>query len=360
MKKTLLLILLFVVCSVNAQITISNSGSNCNFSNTSPMDTYSISGIVNGRNSYISDNVVDCSQNLTQAYCLSTLEYRIEWSGTEWQLMAYNVCDWELGEECVPNGNTSGGLYATNSANTMLPPNGDWVSSDYIENNFDCNFILSGGEDITISVTGSCSSYPNAYGDYISIPGEINNGKNVYTKTGTSNCFSGVSQSTCAGVPQEYRIYWTGTAWILEYGACVYDSILEECIISYNIMGTGLAFNNSDTNFPPNGTWNSNVAGCDFTISGGEVALSTEEVIKTDYKIVVYPNPTTGQVTLDFGKVVRNATLKLYNTKGQVLTTSTVFSKNKETLTIDQSAGVYFINVTLENGNQFYYKVVKK
>ena len=63
---------------------------------------------------------------------------------------------------------------------------------------------------------------------------------------------------------------------------------------------------------------------------------------------------------MTFGKVISNATLKLYNTKGQVLTTSTVFSKNKETLTIDQSAGVYFINVTLENGNQFYYKIVKK
>jgi hypothetical protein len=358
MKKTLPFLLFLLAFSINAQVTITNNGSNCDFPNTSPIDTYSVSGTVNGRNAYVSDYVYDCSENPNQAYCLSYLQYRIEWTGTEWELRAFLLCDWELGEACVPASVAyEGALYATNGANTTLPPNGEWVTSDYLAGSYDCNFILSGGED-PITLSGTCTNFTgNSPIDTYSVTGTLN-GRNLYTASQIVECDPNYSQATCV-TRFEYNISWSGTEWQLTGTSICIMELGETCIYSNN--GTTLmASNSANTTLPPNGAWTINNYCDTITLSGGEDAvLSINDLEKKDSIVSVYPNPTSGAITLDFKEAVTDATLRVFNVKGQTIITKTITVSNRETINISQPAGIYFLNVTLSNGRQYYEKIIK-
>ena len=88
---------------------------------------------------------------------------------------------------------------------------------------------------------------------------------------------------------------------------------------------------------------------CDYEV------LSIEEAMENSF--IIHPNPTTGLVTIT-GKDLKQA--EVFNTLGQQVATA---RGEGERLTVDIGAlpaGIYFVNVTDEEGRKCARKVVKK
>lgn len=214
-----------------------------------------------------------------------------------------------------------------------------------------------------ITVSGTCTYNPTPIGTYSDGSGAMVNGRNVYTIDGLPDCGDSTTASNCAaggsaGTTTRYRIFWTGTQWVLEGVICLWDSVAEACVALEYGQGSILASNSADTSLPPNGDWTSNASGCNFTVSGGSLSIDTMNA--SNPIITVHPNPTFDDITIDFGQTISNAQLKVLDIKGQTLLTMSIQPTNRETIKLNQPAGFYFINVSLSDGKQYYYKLIKK
>ena len=74
--------------------------------------------------------------------------------------------------------------------------------------------------------------------------------------------------------------------------------------------------------------------------------------------ISVYPNPTTTEVTINFGKAARYA-VQLCNTLGEVLAQTQINSTTLSLNISNEPKGIYFITVTDEARNKVIRKVIK-
>lgn len=213
-----------------------------------------------------------------------------------------------------------------------------------------------------ITVSGTCSYNPSPIGTYSDGSGAMVNGRNVYTIDGLPDCGDSTTASSCAaggsvGTTTRYRIFWTGTQWVLEGVTCIWDSVAEACVAAEYGLGSVLASNSADTSLPPNGDWTSNASGCNFTVSGGSLGI---DAVSTHPLISIHPNPTFGDITIDFGQTISNAQLKILDIKGQTLLTTSIQATNRETIKLNQPAGFYVLSVSLSDGKQYYYKLIKK
>ncbi|MCL2132517.1 MAG: T9SS type A sorting domain-containing protein, partial [Lentimicrobiaceae bacterium] len=85
--------------------------------------------------------------------------------------------------------------------------------------------------------------------------------------------------------------------------------------------------------------------------------VGIDEPTQTDAKLVVYPNPTTGKLTIKCAETLHATSVQMFNVVGQVVGTWHTAPENTET-TIDVShlaKGMYFLKV---DGEMF--KVVKE
>lgn len=212
-----------------------------------------------------------------------------------------------------------------------------------------------------ITVSGTCNETPSPIGTYINNSGTTFNGRDVYHLDGLTDCGNFTSQGNCASGggsgAARYRIFWNGSQWVLEAVSCFWDSVEEMCIQEEYTHGFALATNSADTPLPPNGDWVSNQAGCNFTISGG--SLSLEDISNNNPTITIHPNPTFGDLTVEFAQPITNATLKIIDIKGQTLFSTTFQSTNQETIKLNQPAGLYFLTLILSDGKQYNYKLIK-
>lgn len=213
-----------------------------------------------------------------------------------------------------------------------------------------------------INVSGTCNETnvsPN--GTYSIVSGVILNGRDVYTKDGLTDCGVYSTSASCVGGgglgATRYRIFWSGSQWVLEATSCVWDSVAENCFIPNFGDGTVLASNNADTSLPPNGVWVSNAFSCNLTISGG--ALSIDDINASKPIISIHPNPSFGEITISFGEPVTNAIIKLIDIKGQTLLTKSLQATDRETIKLNQPAGLYFLTLILSDGKQYNYKLIK-
>ncbi len=87
-------------------------------------------------------------------------------------------------------------------------------------------------------------------------------------------------------------------------------------------------------------------AGNSVTLKVSNIVLGTEE--NNLSSLALYPNPSNGQFTLDFGREFTDVSVHIYNMLGQVIT-SEKFTKAKEIVQqINSSAGIYFVKVSTE------------
>lgn len=78
--------------------------------------------------------------------------------------------------------------------------------------------------------------------------------------------------------------------------------------------------------------------------------LDVESMVKDRFE--VYPNPTTGIVTLDWGGQKVNRKIEVFNAVGQSILNEEIQDVTKKTLNMEQFAnGVYFLTVKDETGN---------
>lgn len=84
---------------------------------------------------------------------------------------------------------------------------------------------------------------------------------------------------------------------------------------------------------------------------------SVQELVN---EVAVYPNPTNdGRLTVALGSEFRTGSATVLNMMGQVVGTFNFFNANNVNVQIEQPAGMYFIHVATENGEQTTVRVVK-
>lgn len=64
-------------------------------------------------------------------------------------------------------------------------------------------------------------------------------------------------------------------------------------------------------------------------------------------EIALYPNPTQGEITVEFGDVVESATVDVMNTLGQTVFSKSVSGSDRAQFAMDVEPGVYIVSVTI-------------
>ena len=79
----------------------------------------------------------------------------------------------------------------------------------------------------------------------------------------------------------------------------------------------------------------------------------------TDIELKLYPNPTIGLFTLEFGKN-QGLNIDLSSFNGKTIFSETIENQNKKTFDISQlTQGIYILKVTNTNNQQSVYKINK-
>jgi hypothetical protein len=63
-----------------------------------------------------------------------------------------------------------------------------------------------------------------------------------------------------------------------------------------------------------------------------------------------YPNPTTKNITLDFGKLYQETNIQITNLTGQNILNKSLQNSSNTTLELEGTAGVYFVRIQTEEG----------
>lgn len=88
-----------------------------------------------------------------------------------------------------------------------------------------------------------------------------------------------------------------------------------------------------------------------------DVYLNEYELIKA---ISVFPNPSSGNFTIEWKRPIATAILTLYNTHGSEIKTEFIRTGNLTQFTIDSSPGFYFVKIAYPNGKIGSVKLMKE
>ena len=82
--------------------------------------------------------------------------------------------------------------------------------------------------------------------------------------------------------------------------------------------------------------------------------------MKTYKTPVLFPNPTLGDITIDFEKMQENINVSITTIDGRLISKTNHVSVNKLQLSLNGNAGIYFIDVYSNKGKSARYRLVKK
>lgn len=100
--------------------------------------------------------------------------------------------------------------------------------------------------------------------------------------------------------------------------------------------------------------------GCVDTSACYPETFTSISTIDEQTNFAIYPNPTTGFLTVDLGKVYAHTNIELINTTGQVLLQKQYRQKEQLNLNVESIlSGIYFIKISTNEGVQGILKVVK-
>jgi hypothetical protein len=77
-------------------------------------------------------------------------------------------------------------------------------------------------------------------------------------------------------------------------------------------------------------------------------------------QLTIYPNPTSGNVSIGLGKLYDEITIKVMNVKGQLVKTKTYQSTNKIDFNLKGEKGVYFVEIVITEGDKTTLKLLKQ
>lgn len=73
----------------------------------------------------------------------------------------------------------------------------------------------------------------------------------------------------------------------------------------------------------------------------------------------IYPNPSTGHIFVELGKVQQNLILVLYDIRGRVIRTQSVHNSDHAEMQIDEACGVYLLALSDPSGQKTVARIVK-
>jgi hypothetical protein len=81
--------------------------------------------------------------------------------------------------------------------------------------------------------------------------------------------------------------------------------------------------------------------------------------LNKDVNLTAYPNPSTKNITLDFGKTYQEVNVKVINSIGQIILNRNLQNSSRTILKLKGAAGVYFVNLQTEEGTEIL-KIIKE
>ncbi len=89
---------------------------------------------------------------------------------------------------------------------------------------------------------------------------------------------------------------------------------------------------------------------------------NTLSVVENDFKSTIksFPNPNQGNFTINLGNTYKQITYSVTNSLGQEIQKHEVQSSNKLVLNISTDSGIYFVNVSTDEGKSTVLKIIKQ
>ncbi|NQZ38266.1 MAG: T9SS type A sorting domain-containing protein [Crocinitomicaceae bacterium] len=200
-------------------------------------------------------------------------------------------------------------------------------------------------DQITLTGTGaSAYTWDNGVDDNVSF---IPTATTIYTVTGTdmNNCSSTamitVTVNTIDNTVSVAGLTITATASTGTYQWLDCDNVNSAISGETNQLFTATANGNYAVEISENG--------CVDTSDCISITTVGIENKLLGLNVSVYPNPTSGNVTIDLGKEYVNVDITLMDITGKVVSTSSYSATDKVLVNIEGTAGVYFLNIQSED-----------
>ncbi|MCD4679891.1 MAG: T9SS type A sorting domain-containing protein, partial [Bacteroidales bacterium] len=91
-------------------------------------------------------------------------------------------------------------------------------------------------------------------------------------------------------------------------------------------------------------------------------SITTVGILENTFESLfsIYPNPTTGQLTITFKETYDQITLTVKNIGGKFISSTVIKEKEKVTLDIEGAKGYYFVNIESSEGQHAILKILKQ
>ena len=265
---------------------------------------------------------------------------------------------------------------------------------------------LSGTNPITVVVAGTDASNNVATGSVLVTP--VVNVPNISPSGATTICQGGnVNLTAPANAQYSYQWYLNGTAingatfgtynatasgsYTVEIsvaGACTMPSTpttVSIMVVEVNVTQNGATLTSTATNatyqwincsnnavvpnatnasFTPDGNGNFAVIvtqnGC--TDTSACLTVSTASILQSQlsHDIKAYPNPTSGTLMIDLGMEYAAVEVKITTVIGAWISTENFNHSQLLQIEMPETQGVYFVNISLPNGEKATIKVAKE
>lgn len=216
-----------------------------------------------------------------------------------------------------------------------------------------------------ITITGTCSD-SEVLGTY-QYEGQFN-GKASYRKgiQGVNIACNDITTQTPCDVPKRYIVRWDGSRWEwfidVNYLDCEWFAPGGICIPAFTSPTSPsiilLATSSDDTTLPTCNGWVAEPSGCIPNITGCETLSTIQNTFSND--LVLYPNPTNGNVTINLGNTNGSLSISLINSIGEVIWTKDFHNSSLLQFKIDQPSGLYFVEIIGEKGENAHLKILKE
>jgi hypothetical protein len=89
-----------------------------------------------------------------------------------------------------------------------------------------------------------------------------------------------------------------------------------------------------------------------------DTVLSIDELSINQVRL--YPNPTSGKITIDFNTMQESIDIRVLSLTGQTVVTESAMSTNRVQLTINEEPGIYFVEMVNQNNQKSVVRIARQ
>jgi len=239
------------------------------------------------------------------------------------------------------------------ACDSYISPSGNyvWTTSntylDTIPNAANCDSIITINLTINNSSTSTitetvCDSYTSPSGNYVWTI------SNTYLDTipNAANCDSIITINLTVNSVSDITTTSSGLTITANNSSASYQWL--DCDNNYTIISGEIGQSYTTT---ANGNYAVELSenGCIDTTSC--VAITTVGIIENTFgsEILIYPNPTSGNFSIDLGAVYENADILITGLKGKLIDSKTITQSQTINHSIKEPAGVYIVSIQADD-----------